>query len=171
MARDVEELAAFRASAERLDSVMREQDRIIERIMFDLQQMMEDRIREVRGFREEAEAAALAAEDKLWHIDHDVRYAHSDDERLAYWEETRRQTLLLAEAKAEAEKRASRAADYEAKLIERKQEFDDAVFKVTQILEGPGNRYTEALGRSVSQLERALDEYFSVDVHVNTKHL
>lgn len=171
VARDVEELAAFRASAERLDSVMREQDRIIERIMCDLQQTMEDRIREVRGFREEAEATARTAEDKLWHIDHDVRYAHSDDERLDYWQETRRQAVLLAEAKAEAETRARRAADYEAQLIERKREFDDAVFKVMQILEGPGNRYTETLGLSVAQLERALDEYYAVDVSVNTKHL
>lgn len=171
MARDVEELAAFRASAERLDSVMREQDRIIERIMSDLQQMMEDRIREVRGLREEAEATARTAEDKLWHIDHDIRYEHSDDERLEYWQETRRQAVLLAEAKAEAEDRARLAADYEEQLIERKREFDEAVFKVMQILEGPGNRYTETLGRSVTQLERALDEYYAVDVSVNTKHL
>ena len=171
MARDVEELAAFRASAERLDTVMREQDRIIERIMSDLQEAMEARIREVRGLREEAEATARVADDKLWHIDRDVRYTHSDDERLAYWEETRRQAVLLAEAKAEAEQRARRAADAEAELIERKREFDDAVFKVRQILEGPSNRYTETLGRSVANLERALDEYFATDVSVNTKHL
>ena len=62
MARDVEELAAFRASAERLDSVMREQDRVIERIMSDLQQEMDDRIREVRNLREEAEDTVRTAE-------------------------------------------------------------------------------------------------------------
>ena len=133
MARDVEELAAFRASAERLDSVMREQDRVIERIMSDLQQEMDDRIREVRNLREEAEDTVRTAENKLWHIDHDVRYARSDEDKLDYWQETRRQAVILAEAKAEAVQRAQRAADYEAELLERKKDFDDAVFRVMQL--------------------------------------
>ena len=171
MARDVEELAAFRASAERLDSVMREQDRVIERIMSDLQQEMDDRIREVRNLREEAEDTVRTAENKLWHIDHDVRYARSDEDKLDYWQETRRQAVILAEAKTEAEQRAQRAADYEAELLERKKDFDDAVFRVMQLLHGPGNRYTETLGLSVMILERALDEYYATDISGNTKHL
>lgn len=171
MARDVEELAAFRTSAERLDSVMREQDRVIERIMSDLQQEMDERIREVRNLREEAEDTARTAENKLWHIDHDVRYARSDEDKLDYWQETRRQAVILAEAKAEAEQRAQRAADYEAELLERKKDFDDAVFRVMQLLHGPGNRYTETLGLSVMNLERALDEYYATDISGNTKHL
>lgn len=170
MAHDLDELAAFRESATRLDEVMREQDRVIEGIIADAERAIDRRVREEGNRREEAERTARTARDELWKIDHEGRYARSDDERLEYAEQTRREAVALAEAQAEAEARARRAAAWEDELDDCRREFAEAAFKVRQLLNGPGNRYAETLGLSVMRLEEALQAYYDTDAHVSGKH-
>lgn len=167
MSYDLERLAAFRESARRLDEVTREQDRTVERIIDDAERTINERVRAQRERREEAERTARTARDELWRVDRDERYARSDDEKLEYVERTRRQSVLLAEAEAEATERARRAAAWEDELDDCRREFEEAAFRVRQLLNGPGNRYTESLGMAVMRLEEALQAYYDTDVHVS----
>lgn len=169
MSYDLERLSAFRESALRLDEVTREQDRVVERIIDDAGRAIEERLRAQRERREEAEHTARTARDELWRIDRDERYARTDDERLEYIEQTRRQAAIIAETEAEATERARRAAAWEDELDDRRREFEEAAFRVRQLLNGPGNRYTESLGMAVMRLEEALQAYYDTDVHVSGK--
>lgn len=145
MACDLDKLAAFRESA------------------------IDERVRAQEERRDEAERTARTTRDELWRIDRDERYARTDDERLEYAEQTRRQAVLLAEEEAEATERARRAAAWAEELDDCRREFGEAAFRVRQILNGPGNRYAESLGMTVMRLERALQTYYDTDTYVSGK--
>lgn len=169
MTRESEALAAFRQSASDLNMVMREQDHLIMRIIEDARRAIDARVKEQQTLREEAEDTARTAHDELWHLDRNERYARTDEKKLEYLQQTRRQAVLLAEAEAEAQNRARTAARWEDELKACQKDFEQAAFLVEQILHGPGNAYAETLGASIANLERVLDEYLQTDIYVRGK--
>lgn len=167
MSQEREALEAFRQSAGTLGAVMREQDREITRIIEDLRRAVRECVEGQARLREEAEDTARAASDGLWHIDRNERYARTDEEKIAYAEQTRQQAVLLAEAKAEADERARRAAEGEERLRACQKDVEQAAYEVERILNGPGNTYAETLGTSIGRLEQALDDYLQTDTYVS----
>lgn len=164
---DVDKLTAFRESAVALSAVLREQDREIESIIYDVQQEIADRVRAQDHAREQAEDDSKACHGALWELNNSTRYVSDDKERLEYLGKTRARAVELAEMEAEAHAREQRLADQLDELETCQREVDEAAFKVLQILKSADMSYSESLGMSVMRLEMALEEYYATDKTVS----